>query len=386
MMEIEKRVPFTVKEFESRLEKVRRRMADKEMDILLLHAPENIYYLSGYHTTGFYMFQMLVVPLVEEPFIITRLIERTNVDGFSWLKKSIAYNDEIEPVAFTVKQLHKRGLARGRIGMEKDGWFLSQARLKSFEKLLPEAELVDGSGIVEAERVVKSDEEIAVIRQSARLADVGMKIVTEHAKEGTTEKSIAARVYKCMIEHGNEYAGLPFFISSGDRTLLTHAIWSEKSLQQGENVFVELCGCVKRYAAPLFRTFSVGNPPNRLKEASDIALSMLDQVISAIRPGVTSHDVDSAAKAAVLDSDLKEGVKKRAGYSVGVNFPPDWGEGHFLDLKEGDETLLQPGMVFHVPQTFRMPGYPPVAFSETVLVTHDGYEVLTNFQRELVIL
>lgn len=383
-MEIKKRLAFPVAEYRDRLQRVQAAMAGMGLDALLVHTPENICYLTGYHTTGYYMFQMLVVPRATEPVMVTRLIERTNVDGFAWLDDAVAYADTQDPLEVTSRVLADLGVDRGRIGVERSGWFLSLDRYRQLRGLLDRAEVVDGSGIVERERAAKSPAEIAHIRQAADVAAKGMQAAADYCRAGASEQAAAAQIHRVMIEAGGEYAGLPLFIASGHRTLLVHATWTDKLLAPGENVLVELAGTVMRYAAPLFRTLSIGPPSDRLGRASGIAVEMLDAVIEAIRPGATAHEVDAAAKRAAGKAGMERGVKKRAGYSVGLNFPPDWGEGHFLELREGDQTVLRPGMVFHVPQTFRVDGYPPAGFSETVLVTESGSEVLTRFPRELL--
>jgi Xaa-Pro dipeptidase len=384
-MEIRKRLAFPVADYRERLRRVRSVMADRQLDGLLVHTPENICYLTGYQTTGYYMFQMLVVPTGGDPTLVTRLIERTNVDGFAWLDDAVAYADTDDPLAVTAGVVAALGLARGRLGVERSGWFLSLDHYRRLGTLLANAELVDGSGIVEQERAVKSPAEIACIREAAALADLGVQAAVEASAPGRTEQSVAARVHRVMIEQGSEYAGLPLFIASGHRTLLTHATWSDKRLDPGDNVILELAGVVARYAAPIYRTLSIGPPSEKLARSSAIAVRMLEAVIEAIRPGVTAHDVDAAAKQAASREGMARAVKKRAGYSVGLNFPPDWGEGNFLEVREGDRTVLRPGMVFHLPQTCRAEGYPPAAASETVLVTETGQEVLTRFRRELLV-
>jgi Xaa-Pro dipeptidase len=384
-MEIRKRLAFPIIEYRERLRRVRRAMADRHLDGLFVHTPENICYLTGYHTTGYYMFQVLVVPPSGDPVLVTRLIERSNVDGFAWLDDAVAYADTDDPLAVTGRVVADLGLARGRLGVERSGWFLSLDRYRQLEAWLAGAELVDGSGVVEQERAVKSPAEIARIREAAAIADQGVQAAVEASAAGRTERAVAAHIHRVMIERGSEYAGLPLFIASGHRTLLTHATWSDKRLDPGDNVILELAGVVVRYAAPIFRTLSVGPPSEKLTRSSAIAVAMLEAVIAAIRPGVAAHDVDAAAKQAAAREGMARGVKKRAGYSVGLNFPPDWGEGHFLELREGDRTPLRPGMVFHLPQTCRVDGYPPAAASETVLVTETGHEVLTRFRRELLV-
>src|SRR5262249_7721086 len=162
-------------------------------------------------------------------------IERTNVDGFAWLDDAVAYADTDDPLAVTASVVADLGLARGRLGVERSGWFLSLDHYRQLRTLLANAELVDGSGVVEQERAVNAPAEIARIREAAALADLGVHAAVEASASGRTEQSVAARVHRVMIEQGSEYAGLPLFIASGHRTLLTHATWSDKRLDSGDN-------------------------------------------------------------------------------------------------------------------------------------------------------
>ena len=384
-MEIQKRLAFSVDEYKGRVARVREEMARRKFDVLLAHTPENICYLSGYHTPGYYMYQVLILPLEKPPLILTRLIEQTNVRGFSWFEDGLGYADTQDPIALTAECLTHMGLAKCRIGLERSCWFLTISQAERLMALLPDATWADGSGIVEVSRAVKSPAEIGYIRQAADIAAKGMQAAADSCRAGATECAVAGQIYRGMVENGGEYAGLPLFISSGHRTLLVHATWTDKVIQPGDSVLVELAGTVMRYAAPLFRTFSIGEPSGQLARASTIVAHMLEMVMEAIRPGATSHGVDAAARRAAAEHGVEGGVRKRAGYSVGLNFPPDWGEGCFLDLKEDDRTVLVPGMVFHVPQSLRLEGSPPAAVSETVLVTPGGREVLTTFPRHLIV-
>lgn len=383
-MDIQKTLVFSISEFKDRLQRVRHGMEKAGLDVLLVTTPENLYYLSGYNTPGYYAYQVLILPLEKDPIFITRLIEQTNVFGFSWIENSIPYIDIQDPIKLTADTLQELGLEKSSIGIEKSGWFFT---IKHYEKLtsyLSEAEFVDGSGIVENERAVKSPAEVDYIKQAAMISGVGMQAAVNHLRAGVTEQVVSAQIYKAMYEIGGEYAGLPVFLSSGYRSLLVHAIGSDKVIEPGDNIYLELAGTKKRYSGPLFRTFSIGEPSKKMIELENIVHEMLEQVIEAIKPGATSHEVDAAAKSAASKAGFSKGVTKRAGYSVGINYPPDWGEGHFLELNENDQTILKPGMVFHVPQSIRWEGYPPVALSETVMVTSNGHEVLTDFPRRLI--
>jgi Xaa-Pro dipeptidase len=209
-----------------------------------------------------------------------------------------------------------------------------------------------------------------------------MDTAVKYCRAGMTENELAGEVHRTMVGAGCEYTGLPAFVASGHRALVSHAIWSDKVIEKGDNIYAEFAGTVQRYAGPLFRTLVVGPPSESIARNAATAARMLDAAMKALKPGVTSQDVSRAVTEASSAGGAK--VFKRPGYSVGLNFAPDWGEGIFLELIDGDETVIEENMVFHLPQSVRVPGEAPVAISETVLVTKTGIEVLTNFKRELL--
>ena len=387
-MEIQKTLAFSEEEFRGRVARVQDSMAAAGLDGLVVHSPENICYLAGYHTAGYYYVQAVLVPPAGDPFIVTRGLETANVTAHSWFapEATFGYLDTEDPVDAIVGAMRELGIGTGRLGVEQSGFsFLPIASFHALSAAFPNAEVVNGSGLVEKERMIKSPAEIGYIRQAAAISGVGIQASVDHCRAGVTENLVAGEIYKAMVEKGGEYAGLPVFLNSGHRTLAAHATPTDKVIEQGETVFVELTGVVKRYAGPLFRTLSVGKPDATLAHNAAILADMLNAVIDAFRPGATAEEVDAASSRVAAEAGLGSGVRKRVGYSVGLNFPPDWGEGYFLDLKPGATTELRPGMVFHVPPTMRLAGEAPIAISETVLITEDGREVLTDYPRELIV-
>jgi Xaa-Pro dipeptidase len=385
-MQLEKTLAFPKAEYQERLRRIRERMAKQNLSGMLLHTPENICYISGHQTPGYYYTQMLIVPMDREPVIVTRLFEQRNVDAFSWLPRaqSLAYKDTENPIAVIAATVSDFGMNTGRLGIEMSGFFLPIDKYMELASLLPNATLVNASGIVEAERVVKSPAEIAYIRQSCRISEKGMQAAWDNCHAGITENALSGHIHKALVENGGEFPGLPVFIGSGYRTQIPHVQWTDKVIEKGDNVPVELTGVMKRYAGPLFRTFAVGES-KKMAEDFEVVKDQLEAAHAAMRPGVTSHDVDAAAKRAAAKHGRLASFTKRTGYSVGLNFCPDWGEGHIMDLKENDPSVLVAGMVFHTPMSLRADGDLAVAVSETVMVTPTGHEVLTNFPRKLIV-
>ena len=386
-MEIRKDLAFPAEEYLTRLGAIRSRMAGLELDALLVTGPENICYLAGYQTPGYYFPQTLVVTHDRDPQIVIRKFEGGNVDAFSWLDSSNlrTFEDNEAPMRQVAQTLHDLGVAERRIGVDFKSWFHTVRNHQELVSLLNEATIVDASGLVEAERAIKSGRELDYIRKAGRISSLAAGAAAEHLSRGNcTENELAARVHESVVGNGGEYPGLPVFVSSGHRTMIPHAVWSGKAIESGESVFLEVTGVVRRYAAPIFRTYHVGKPTKGFLDRARIVRDMLDATIDAIGPGVTSDSVNEAAMR--VARRLGGGVTKRAGYSVGLNFPPDWGEGVFLDLKAGDETVLEPGMAFHIPQTLRLKGEAPVAISETVIVTERGRSVVTDYPRDLIVI
>ena len=387
---IPKTLAFDKSEYQTRRQRLCAAMAERGLDALWLHSTENLCYLTGFQTPGYYFVQSLLINADGDMRLVTRYLEQTNAFAFTCLAPEIfrAYPDEADPATEIVAAIRELGLDRAAIGVEMEGYsVLPIATFERVRALLPDNRFQNGSGLVEQLRMVKSPAEIAHIRASCTIASAGMKTAVENCCAGISEHELAAEIERTTTALGSSYPGLPLFLSSGDRTFIRHAVPSSKRIERGDNVLVELTGVVWRYAGPLFRTLSVGPPCRQLRAHSDAANSMLDAVLENLRPGTTSHEVNTAVIAAACAAGVDAGVTKRAGYSVGLNFPPDWGEGVFLDLCNENRTVIRPGMVFHCPQAMRIGDSRPTTVSESILVTEGGCEALTSFApRDLIVI
>jgi Xaa-Pro dipeptidase len=346
--------------------------------------PENIYYITGYQSPGYYVYQCAVVPMECEPFMVTRYLEETNVVGLSWLEDRAFFHDHEDPVEATVKAMKSRNLiTKKTIGIEEDAWFLSIKQYKKLKEAFSGANVTDGSGCIEKLRLVKSPQELEYIRRAARCAEKGMQAGMEAIKEGVTEDDVAAAVHYELIRNGGEYMGLPPFVCSGYRSTLAHATWGGRRITKGDVIFFEISGCVKRYSAALMRTAVLGEPTVEVVKIADAVISGLNKAIDTIRPGITSGEADKACRDVITDAGYGEHYRHRLGYSIGVNFPPDWGEGYILSLRSQDDTLLEPNMTFHMPPAVL--GYKDtgIGFSETIRISENGCETITNFDRQL---
>ena len=377
---------FPEAEFQSRISDLQARIRARGLDVLLVYTPENMYYLTGYQTTGYYVYQCLIVPVDEDPIMMYRETEVTNITLGSVIKRYHPFNDIQSPVEVTCETLKRYSLADKTIGSEQRSYFLTVADQAKTKELLPEVKWVDGDGLVEEGRLIKSHLEIEAMREGARIVARGTEAAYEAARPGVTEAYVASEMVKALIASGSVYFASQPYVTSGYRTGIGHGSWTERGLENNEPVFFELSGNVKRYSTGLMRTIHLGEPSDKARRMAAGSLAGLNAAIEAIKPGAISGDVDRAARDAVANEGCSEYFSHRTGYSIGIGFPPGWGEGHIMDLKSGDPRVLQEGMTFHLVLSLRDPGRLGMGFSETVLVTKDGCEPLTReIPRELFV-
>ncbi|TMJ35922.1 MAG: M24 family metallopeptidase, partial [Alphaproteobacteria bacterium] len=168
-------------------------------------------------------------------------------------------------------------------------------------------------------------------------------------------------------------------ILGGENASAPHIMWSDRRFGASETIALELAGVCRRYAAGLARTLQLGKTPQRVADTAKAVLEGMDAVLQTVKPGVLAEDVEAAWRKVIARYGLKK--QSRIGYSIGVAYPPDWGE-HTISLRPGDKTMLAPGNVVHSILGMWMEDW-GIEVSETILVTGTGCETLTKFPREI---
>jgi Xaa-Pro dipeptidase len=372
---------FSEAEYARRLGELRARMQGAGLDGLLVVVPENVNYLTGYESIGYSNFSLLVVRRDREPLLFIREMERTVAETTTALADFETFGDTEDPIERAVDLLRKQGALDGRLGVELGESFVSPAAMDRLRRLL--GPVADGTGLVEQGRRLKSAEEIAWIRRACRVTEAGMGAALGVIRPGATENAVAAAAYAAMMAAGSDFfAGDPI-VTSGWRSGVAHLTFGNRRLEPGDTILLELGGCRRRYFGPLMRGAAIAPVRDEARRMADTILEALAAAIAAIRPGATSGEVDAACRGPIERAGYEPNFRKRTGYSVGVGYAPNWGEGHIVSLRRDDPTPLEPGMVFHMPPALRVPREYGLGFSETVLVTATGVEVLTDFPRRL---
>lgn len=389
--------PFPVAEYRQRLARVQEAMARAGLSGLVVADPANLYYLTGYNAWSFYMPQVLVVPLSGDPHLLMREMDAQGAHYTAYLPRELVhgYPEELvhRPDRHPMEWIARRAVDVGvlddspgsRIGVEVDAPYFSVRGYQALCAGLGHAELLDSHELVNWVRVVKSPLEQEKMRVAGKIAQRVMRIAIKRVEEGRRQCDVVAAIQHAQAlgarKLGGDYPAIVPMLPTGETAGTPHLTWSDLPLRRGEATTVELAGVYHRYHVPLARTVSLGPPPAELARCAGAVTEGLHAVLDQLHPGSTGHRAQEAF-ARVLG---RHGYVKRSrvGYSIGIGYPPDWGE-RTISLRSGDHTLLQPGMAFHVILGMWMDGW-GYELSEPVLVGEDGPERLAPMPQELAV-
>jgi len=371
--------PFPPQDYAARLQKVRARMEEMRLDLLIASSPENICYLCGYESVGYFAQQALIVSLTDEPVLVVRALEVPNAEASCRLDRIIGYQDHEGGSAAIARAI--AGLSgQGHIGVELRSRSLTCTQFAELGNLMPTCRLVDSFGAIEDARLIKSERELACIRAAGRMVEAGITAALDAVQVGTRERAIASKAYQATIDAGSDWTGAPVFVSSGSRSARAHTTWSDKTISAGEPVFLEVNAARHRYHAVMMRPACLAPAPDRYRRMMDASRAGLEAALAAARPGVAAADVDSACRAAIAQAGFGEAFRLRTGYSMGLGFE-NFGEGPLFSLHAGNTRPLAEGMVLHLCPYLSESGAWGGAYSETVIITAGGPEMVSAVPR-----
>ena len=370
---------FDRAEYDRRLSTVRRAMVERGLDLLLLSAPENIFYLTGLDHWGYFAPHLLMVPAEGEMTLVTRAMEKVTVANQVANARFEGHGDHETVADGFVRALAHGRHNPGRVGIEAWSAGLPHGLARALESRLSAAEWIDAAGLVDDLRQIKSPAEQAYLRQAARVSDAGAAAAIEAVRAGASERHIAAESERAMIEAGGTFPGFGPFVRSTARLGEEHTSWSDARLGDGDALFLELTGCVARYHAPLGRLIHIGRAPKETYEMAAVSRAAFDTVLSALKDGVLARDVYAAWQAVVDRAGLTHYRRHHCGYLVGIGFPPSWTGGNKVTgLRHDSDTVIRTGMSFHVLSWLMGTGRGDYFISNAVLLTESGPEVLTR--------
>ena len=384
---------FSRVEYADRLDATRTAMEAKGLDALVSVDPSNMAWLTGYDGWSFYVPQCVVVGPDGDPFWFGRGMDAPGAARTTYLADAdiVAYpdryvmSDERHPMDYLAGVLTARGCGQGRIGVEMDNYYYSARAHASLDAHLPDAVLVDATGLVNWRRIIKSPAEVDFMRVSARIVEKMHERIVEVMEPGVRKNEVVAEIYRTGITgvdgHGGDYPAIVPLTPTGIDASAAHLTWDDKPLELGAGTFFEIAGVFHRYHVPQSRTVYLGTPPQHFFDAETALVDSIAAGLDAARPGATCHDMHRAFITELRSHGFDK--ESRAGYSIGLSYPPDWGERN-LSIRDGDLTELRPGMTIHFMPALWQDDW-GLEITEPILITDGGAEPLCTTPRQLFV-
>jgi len=383
-------IHFDVSEFDQRRAAAVAALQDQSLDGLLMFAPESQYWICGYDTFGFALFQCLVLTASGDLHLLTRApdfrqAQQTSIlaDNEIHIWKDI---EGVEPAQNLITLIGHLGLAGKKLGIETQTVGLSHYNGSAVDNALAGVvETVEASNVISALRRDKSVTEIAYHRRAAELADDALDACLEITRAGAFEGDILAAMQGAVFKGGGDYAGNEFIIGSGPAALLCRYASGRRILDIQDQLTLEWAGAYHRYHAAMMRTLVIGTPDDAQKRMHAAAVEALEACETAIRPGdPMGHVFDAHAR--VFDAHgLSHARLNACGYGMGAIYNPIWVD--FPMFYEGNPTLMKTGQVFflHMILMDSDSGY-AMCWGHSVLVTETGVERLSRHPLDLIAL
>jgi len=381
--------------YRDRINTVRKKMQGKNITLLLISSPEDVLYLAGFwgYAAGFRLV-LLGIPLNSEPFLLTPKLEWEAAREMSCISNIRYYIEWPEKEApYGIFSLLKdfvteHNVDSSCIGIEEQALTFSQ--FNELKRTFPKSQYLNAQSILEEMRMIKSPEEIELMRKCGQVAISGVDAATKRAAEGVKEYEITLAAMEagtkeaaCLMGKQKTFIspiihGIQM-IASGKRTSVVHARPLTRAVKSGDMLMMCFCELAffQGYRLGFTRMLAMKKIPEGIERMYQVVLEAQAEVLATIKPGVKASDLDSMSRAIISRSGYGDYLAHRTGRGVGLGYVER------PEIKEGDETILEPGMSFTVEPAIYVPGKGGVRVEDTIVVTSNGYEELTTYPKEI---
>ena len=349
-----------------RLENLRAKLDEKELDALLISAAENRRYISGFTGSAGYLLVSQKDAFLATDFRYTEQAGNQS-QGFqvlnanrdwSWLTELLK-DSSLSKIGFESQQMTVEAYRQ-----------LSKALKELSAPHRPS--LVATTGTVEALRTVKDDQEVDFLKKAIEVADSAMEAVAPTIEPGETELQVAWRLEKAMRELGADSLSFDTIVAAGPNGAMPHHRPTERPIATGEPVVIDMGAMVGGYCSDITRTVCVGEPDDKFRKVYDIVLGAQMTAIATVQPGMSGDQADNLSRVVIAEAGYGENFGHSLGHGVGLVIHEHPGVG------PRSNHFLEEGMVFTVEPGIYLSGWGGVRIEDVVLLGKDGAEVLSR--------
>lgn len=355
---------------EKRIERLRVGLRERGLDALMVTQAENRRYLSGFTGSAGALIVTAEAAILLVDFRYTEQATR-QAPHCEVVQVSGRLEEDIVPYL-------------QRLGGSRWGFESAYVTVSQYEKIRPVFEaagiaLQGVEGLVETLRAAKDEDEVARLRRAIAITDEAFAHLLSWIRPGVTEKEAAWEIEKYMREHGAEAISFDTIVAGGPNGAMAHAVASERPLQAGEPIVIDMGAVYEGYHADMTRTIVLGRPDERFWEIYRLVRKAQERAEAGIRAGVSGVEVDRLARQVIEAAGYGEQFGHGLGHGVGLSTHEP------LRLSRLSTDLLPAGATVTVEPGIYLPGWGGVRIEDVVLVREDGAEVLTASTKEPVV-
>ncbi len=383
-------------EYKRRIERVRKYLTRRKLDAIYLTNSTSMFYLTGYSFIATERPAALIIPIDGKITFMGPLLEIDHIPLKTRLiedvKTYIDYPGEKHPIEHFADFIKDMGLSKKRMCIDNKAGAAGMWGYKGppITKKLREAKFVDAKDLVPSMRLVKSEAEIALIRESAKWANLAHSLLQEYTAEGLWDVDVAlAASHEASIimkkALGSDYepmrrsspVSVGFRGQIGEMSAMPHSIATRRMIRRGDVIVTGAGSDIGGYSCELERTMIVGKPTAKQKRYFNVMVKAQEAAFEAFKSGVKCSDVDRATINVFKKAGLMHLVKHHTGHGLGLEgHEPPW-----LDI--GNDEPLRVGMVVSCEPGIYETGFAGFRHSDTVLIREDGAELITYYPRNL---
>ncbi|MGA8941727.1 MAG: Xaa-Pro peptidase family protein [Thermoactinomyces sp.] len=352
-----------------RVERLRKKMAEKNLEAFLITHPVNRRYMTGFTgTSGVALLTKNDAIFITDFRYVTQA--REQCPDWSLVKHEGSIFSEVAKVC--------RKIGLNQLAFEQD--HLTYGEVIQLREMLEEIETVPAGGLVEELREVKEPEELLIMKEAAKIADEAFAQIVQEIRPGMKEREVALRLEVIMRELGAISSSFDTIVASGWRSALPHGVASDKVIEKGDFVTMDYGAYYKGYASDITRTVLMGKPDPKQKEIYEIVLEANRRAIEGVRPGKTGKEIDAIARDYIREHGYGDYFGHGTGHGLGMEVHEEP-----RVSSRGDKPLV-PGMVITIEPGIYLPDFGGVRIEDDLIVTESGYEKITGSPKELLMI
>jgi Xaa-Pro dipeptidase len=384
----EERSVTQVREFSTRVARIRKLMRTQGIDAVYLTQPTNVWYVAGFWEFIPIRMEAVLVPADGDCVFIVSKNEFEYANKVSWINDVRYYTEFPEPgrhqnpYDLMMDVFRDKHLEKASIGIEES--FLPVAEYRRFTQILPQSRFVDASAILSQCRMIKSAYEVDLLKKSGKVAVAAWNASLNVAKPGICEYEVAQAARDAAtntaasfftpqdVNHSPLTDGVQL-IQSGARSSISHGKGSPNRLKRGD--MVAMCFCMtnqfKGYRVGFSRNFALGNASNEMIDVYSLLYEAQQAALTELKPGITASYLDAIVRKVIYKAGFGQYIEHRLGRGVGLDIAER------PDLKEGDDTVIEPGMTLAVEPAIYIGDKWGIQIEDSVHLTENGFEYLT---------